>query len=86
MFLKRKLCIGTYSLCLPFPCCVATMTHSASQEVVWWCGGVLKNVDIETTLVVEWLRLHPHNAGGLGFIPGQETRSHMPQLRPSEAK
>ena len=35
MFLKRKLCIGTYSLCLPFPCCVATMTHSASREVVW---------------------------------------------------
>ena len=26
------------------------------------------------------------NAGGLGSIPGQRTRSHMPQLRPSTAK
>ena len=26
------------------------------------------------------------NAGGQGSIPGQRTRSHMPQLRPSAAK
>ena len=26
------------------------------------------------------------NAGGQGSIPGQRTRSHMPQLRPSMAK
>ena len=32
-------------------------------------------------LVVLWLRLHAPNAGGLGLIPGQGTRSHMPQLR-----
>ena len=25
------------------------------------------------------------HAGGLGLIPGQETRSHMPQLRPGAA-
>ena len=30
-------------------------------------------------LVVQWLRLHTPNAGGLGLIPGQGTRSHMPQ-------
>ena len=44
-------------------------------------------------MVVQWLRLRALNAGGLGSIPGQETRSHMtqlrvciPQLRPSAAK
>ena len=34
-----------------------------------------------TCLVVQWLRLHAPNAGGPGSIPGQGTRSHMPQLR-----
>ena len=40
--------------------------------------------------MVQWLRLHAPNAGGLGSNPGQETRSHIlqlrvcrPQLRPS---
>ena len=33
------------------------------------------------SLVVQWLRLHAANAGGLGSIPGQGTRSHMLQLR-----
>ena len=32
-------------------------------------------------MVVQWLRLRALNAGGLGSIPGQETRSHMTQLR-----
>ena len=30
-----------------------------------------------TSLVVQWVRLHTPNAGGLGSIPGQGTRSHM---------
>ena len=34
-----------------------------------------------TSLVVQWLRLHTPNTGGLGSIPGQGTRSHVPQLR-----
>ena len=34
-----------------------------------------------TSLVVEWLRLCAPNAGGLGSIPDQRTRSHMSQLR-----
>ena len=33
-----------------------------------------------TSLVVPWLRLQAPNAGGLGSIPGQGTRSHMLQL------
>ena len=36
-----------------------------------------------TYLVVQWLRLHTANAGGLISIPGQGTRSHMPQLKDS---
>ena len=36
--------------------------------------------------MVQWLRLHALNAGGPGLIPGQGTRSHMLQLRPSTAK
>ena len=30
-----------------------------------------------TSLVVQWLRLQAPNAGGLGSIPGQATRSHV---------
>ncbi|TEA39654.1 hypothetical protein DBR06_SOUSAS3410113, partial [Sousa chinensis] len=32
-------------------------------------------------MVVQWVRLHPSNAGGPDPIPGQGTRSRMPQLR-----
>ena len=34
-----------------------------------------------TSLVVQGLSLRAPNAGGLGLIPGQGTRSHMRQLR-----
>ena len=34
-----------------------------------------------TSLVVQWLRRHNPNAGGLGLIAGQATRSYMLQLR-----
>ena len=33
-----------------------------------------KNLYGETALVVQWLRLHAPKAGGLGSIPGRETR------------
>ena len=36
---------------------------------------------VQTSLVVQWLRLQAPNAGGLGLIPGQEIRFNMPQLR-----
>ncbi|TEA39728.1 hypothetical protein DBR06_SOUSAS3410210, partial [Sousa chinensis] len=32
-------------------------------------------------MVVQWLRLQAPNAGGPGSIPGQGTRSYMPQLK-----
>ena len=31
--------------------------------------------------MVQWLRLHAPNAGRPSSIPGQGTRSYMPQLR-----
>ena len=34
-----------------------------------------------TSLIVQWLIFHTPNAGVPGSIPGQGTRSHMPQLR-----
>ena len=35
--------------------------------------------------MVQWLGLRAPDAGGLGSIPGQGTRSNMPQLRPDAA-
>ena len=34
-----------------------------------------------TSLVAHQLRLHALDAGGLDLIPGQGTRSHIPQLK-----
>ena len=31
--------------------------------------------------MVQWLRVQAPNAGGLGLIPDQGTRSHMPKLK-----
>ena len=39
------------------------------------------NLITGTSLVIQWLRLQAANAGGLGSIPGQGARSHIPQLR-----
>ena len=38
-----------------------------------------------TSLLIQWLELQGPNAAGLGSIPGQGSRSHMLQLRPSAA-
>ena len=55
------------------------------KSLVYLCGlfhQILSSFKIPgTSLVVQWLRLHAPNAGGLGLIPGQETRFHMPQLK-----
>ena len=41
----------------------------------------LKTSPYNTSLVVQSVRLSTPDAEGLGSIPGQETRSHMPQLK-----
>ena len=42
--------------------------------------------ELGTSLVVQWLRVQAPNAQGLGSTPGQQSRSHMLQLRPSTTK
>ena len=54
--------------CLPV-CCLLSIPSFHLNNI----GG--------TSLVVQWLRQHAPNAGGPGVIPGQRTRSHMPQLK-----
>ena len=41
----------------------------------------IKNLRSQDFPVVQWLRLRAPDAEGLCVIPGQGTRSHMPQLR-----
>ena len=43
--------------------------------------SLVKTREGGTSLVVQQLRLHAPNSGGPGLIPGQGTRSLMPQLR-----
>ena len=49
------------------------------------CNGY-KKAGSRTSLVVQWLGFWDPNAGGPGWPPGQGTRSHMPQPRPSTGK
>ena len=36
-----------------------------------------KNESVGTSLVVQWLRLLAPNAGGMGLIPGQGSKTHV---------
>ena len=52
-----------------------------TNQFILYNSILLKKKKDWTPLVVQWLRLHAPNAGGPGSIPGQGTRSRMPQLR-----
>ena len=55
---------------------------SSFRATQYNCEIVLfKNLKRGTSPVVQGLRLHAPNAGSPGSIPGQGTRSHMPQLK-----
>lgn len=56
-------------------------TWSFQSSCVKKQAGKEKRSCTGTSLVVQWLRLHTSNAGGLGSIFGQETRSYMSQLK-----
>ena len=59
-----------------------TLPESQEPEISPSLGHFIpKNVNMGTSLVVQWLGLQALNAGHLGLIPGQGTRSHIPQLR-----
>ena len=47
---------------------------------------IQRKVSIRTSLVVQWLKLHTLNAGGLGLILSQRTGFHMLQLRDSTCR
>ena len=47
---------------------------------------MLTKTRIGTSLVVQWLRPQAPNTRGWSSTPGQETRSHVLQLRLSAAK
>ena len=51
-------------------------------NVFYFSSGYLEKV----FLGLPWLRFCAPKAGGSGLIPGQGTRSHVSQLRPSAAK
>ena len=56
------------------------------QVGTWVPASMIKIPFSGTSLVVQWLRLLTSNAGGMASIPGQGTRSHMLQLRPSATR
>ena len=53
-----------------------SQTKKDKYSMISLICGILKN-DTGTSLVAQWIRLCAPNAGGLGSIPGQGTRSHM---------
>ena len=62
----------------------ARSTEEASVAGVGWAreslgGDPVREVVRGTSLVAQCLRLHAPSAGGPGSIPGQGTRSHVPQ-------
>ena len=62
-----------------------TRVAPCSQEMDTRNRKRIKGVRTRTCLVVQWLRLLAPTAGDLGSIPGQGTRSPMPQLKISYA-
>ena len=57
------------------------MHTSTSVLRIWVHLQWLKGKYLRTSLVVQWLRHWVSNVGGPGLIPGQGTRSHIPQLK-----
>ena len=61
--------------------CAQQRRPNAAKNKINLLKIYIKFIYLGTSLVVHWLRLHAPNAGGPGSIPGQGTRSHMPQRR-----
>ena len=60
--------------------------HDWVTELNFHARVFVKEGELGTSLAVQWLRLHAFNAGVPDSIPGQGTRSCIPQLRPSVVK
>ena len=59
---------------------ILTLRSCLSSHLIL-CNPVDVKVGLETSLVVQWLRFYAPDAAGWGLIPGQGSRSHMPQLK-----
>ena len=60
------------------------LSHQRNLQHILLDSFSLSSVKVTSagiSVVVQQLRLCAPNAGGLGSIPGQETRSRMPKLR-----
>ena len=88
--LVGKICLCSVNLCHSFPAVTSfyismpsSCTHFTQHIVNFFCyqNKLFCFGSQGTSLVVPWLTLHAPNARGPGSIPGQGTRSHMPQLR-----
>ena len=68
------------------PGSIEILQQRAGSLNVKWLLLIKENQVFRDSPVIQWLGLHAPNAGALDSIPGQGTRSHMLQLRPSIAK
>ena len=69
-------------------CLAKNITDKSTTNKNLYCYDFLqiRKKKVETSLVVQWLRLLAPIAGDPGSIPSQGTRSHKLQLRPNTAK
>ena len=74
--------IFTKCWCLEPTYVIRTIDHKMGHQYFFEVFQVILGI----FLVFQWLRFRPPKAEGLGSTPGQGTRSHMLQLRPSSTK
>ena len=74
--------IFTKCWCLEPTYVIRTIDHKMGHQYFFEVFQVILGI----FLVFQWLRFQPPKAEGLGSTPGQGTRSHMLQLRPSSTK
>ena len=73
--------LGINCQCHPaFPPWISDIADWAGSLHLLNCSHIIKILTL-TSLEVQQLRLSALNAGGLGLISGQGTRSHMLQLK-----
>ena len=78
LFYETFMIISTLSMHLSVSSVFKTFWHKGVPNAVFI---FLKNSTVGTSLVVQWLRIQPANAGDTGLIPGQGTKiphAHVP--------
>ena len=83
---KRLNMTNTFTLIFLYHLALLQLNMRTAVHVVSRSRHLCEKYRRRDFLVVQGLRLCTPSSGSLGSIPGQETRSYVPQLRPSEAK